>query len=128
MSFDLKVQHRDAKTGRITEVNPYRLHIKGNKKYYERPVGSGNLWFEDGTPANAHKEYTAPLTNDQKMAAEFSAKDSKIRATEEKLAASEKELKEIKAEAAAKKAPAEDAPKENKNVKQAGNANSNSKK
>lgn len=137
MSFDLKVQHRDAKTGRVTSVNPYRLHVKGNSKTYERPVGSGNLWYENDEPANEHRAYEIPLTEDQKLASELSAKDSQLRGMEEKLNAQAKELKAIQDESKDKeakkeakvevKAEAKPAPKGVSNGRKAGNVNSNDK-
>ena len=48
--FDLRVQQWDAR-GRVKSVNPYRVHNQAGATYFERPVNSGNLWYEDNTPA-----------------------------------------------------------------------------
>jgi len=78
--FDPRVVHtRDPKTGRVIRVNPFKLIVERGKRYYEHPVGSGNLWYEDRTTAGRfekgsvilgadHKVYVMPLTEDQKLA------------------------------------------------------------
>lgn len=114
--FDLKTHHFDSR-GRLKAKNPYRLHIQGGEKFFERPVGSGNLWHEGGTPAgrvevklsddglkqtkifhrNAkHIEYIPPLTGDDKLAAEHEELKSKNAAMAAELAAikAEREKKE----------------------------------
>lgn len=46
--FDLQVHHY-SKEGRVTRANPYRLVIDSGKKEFERPVGSGLWYAEDGS-------------------------------------------------------------------------------
>lgn len=46
--FDLKVHHREEKTGRIVRVNPYRLHCsKEFGQVYER---DGQLFYPNNEP------------------------------------------------------------------------------
>jgi hypothetical protein len=121
--FNLRVTHRDEKTGAVTHSDPYVLRVIGTKgedgkldggKMYmfERPVNSGNLWNSRGTPVGrwvngkwdekaAHVAFTPPETQDQKLAKELISKDNRVSELERELAA-------IKAEAEAKqtKAPA----------------------
>ncbi len=110
--FDHRVSIRDPKTRRVIKYQPYRLRIKAGVKLYERPVGSGNMWLEDGTHANEHKPYTPPLVGDAAARAEISARDTKIRELEEKLAGKapadteSKEVAAIRAESAQAAKPA----------------------
>ena len=46
--FDMVTHVRNDK-GIVTRNNPYRFIVKGDKQYYERPPGSGNLYYPDGT-------------------------------------------------------------------------------
>jgi len=94
--FDLRTKIIDNKTKRIIKYQPYRLFVKGGTQKFERPVGSGNLWYSNGEPANEHKPYTPPLTSDQKLRATLTGQDSKIRRLEEQIAIMEKESKQIK--------------------------------
>lgn len=104
--FDIVVHKRDAKTGRVTSVNPYTLRIHNAVEYFERPKGSGNLWFKNNEPAGRyeagrflvgasaaeHKEWVAPLSELDKIAqatASMQAENAKLQA----------ELNEIKREA-----------------------------
>lgn len=118
--FDLKVTHRDEKSGAVVETNPYVLRVCGTTgssektRYWERPAGSGNLFDKKGQPCGrwdstkpegqryikgaAHVEWTPPETKDQKIIRSLSEKDLRI-------AELEKELAAINAEKAAK-APA----------------------
>lgn len=77
--FDLVVQHRDPKTGRVVKVNPYRMIAHEGVQYFERPKHSGNLWFQNGEPAGRyennevkrgapHQEWIPPMTADDKLA------------------------------------------------------------
>lgn len=112
--FDIKVQHRDSKTGRVKDHNPYRLHTVSGKRYFERPLGSGHLYYENGEQAGqmvwendgkkkvikegmAHSEYNRPLTVNEKMQREFDSRGNKIDNLEAKIA--ELEAIQIKAEA-----------------------------
>ena len=102
--FDLKTVIRDSKTGSVVSRQPYRLHVKSGTKYYERPVGSGNLWFEDGSHAGQivgseikagaeHANWVPPISKEQRILDEINSKDSKIRALEAQI--QEMELKAI---------------------------------
>jgi hypothetical protein len=51
VGFDLRVLIKDAKTGEVIRHQPYNRHCVGRHVYYERPVGSGNLFYGDGKPA-----------------------------------------------------------------------------
>lgn len=79
--FDLRTHIRDKK-GRLVATNTYRCHIVNGSKFFERPVGSGNLWFEDGTAAGRwvagkvdkgaeHIAYTAPQAAPDTFATEL---------------------------------------------------------
>lgn len=48
--FDLKTHNFDPK-GRLLSTNHYTLRIISGSRYFERPVGSGNLFDEAGEPA-----------------------------------------------------------------------------
>ncbi len=105
--FDLRVQHRDAKTGSVRRQDPYRLHVVDGKSYYERPKGSGNLYWADGGAAAQifwendgkkkvikelgeykdkegktyeveHTQYERPLTVNEKMQREYDARGQKV--------------------------------------------------
>lgn len=62
--FDLVVHKRDRK-GKIISVNPYRLMCRGNKKLFERPPGSGNLYYANGTLAEAGEEMKKQMAEDE---------------------------------------------------------------
>lgn len=49
--FDLRVQIKDANTGKVIRHQPYTCHIVGGSKLFERPKGSGNLYYESGLSA-----------------------------------------------------------------------------
>lgn len=101
-TFDLKTHSTDPLTGKVSLVNPYRLRIQGAVKYFERPVGSGNLWYEDNEPAGRwvankveseapHIDWVAPISGAEKLQRELvNAKESE--------AALRAELAAIKAE------------------------------
>ena len=79
--FDLNTSVRDKKTGRVIETKYYRLRCSKVGKFFERPINSGHLWYENGEPAGQydydaekgkeikigapHVEWRAPLTKDQ---------------------------------------------------------------
>lgn len=46
--LNLKVHHKNPKTGKIERVTPYRLHIDGRVKKFEVPRGSGVFFYENG--------------------------------------------------------------------------------
>lgn len=84
--FDLRTHYWDA-TGKLVKRDPYVLYVRDGVQYYERPVGSGNLWFENNQPAGrmsrkthpdgkshkqfdhaaTHIEFTEPLSGEQEM-------------------------------------------------------------
>lgn len=117
-NFDFhKVVVRDEKSGRVLSKNPYRAHIVKGVRYFEHPVGSGNIYFENKQPAGrieftakgeplvkegaAHIAWEPPKTQDQTVGEQ----NAKLAIENEKLL---KELAAIKAEQAASK---EDSPK-----------------
>lgn len=106
-SFDLKTHIRNPKTGQLLKVQPYRLHCIGEKKLYERPVGSGNVFYENGEKAGrvvkgkheeseAHIAYAAPLTADKRVNEAIAEKDAEIAALRKQLA--EREVAQISKE------------------------------
>lgn len=88
--FDLRTHHFDGR-GRLKKVNHYRMHNHKGVNYFERPVGSGNLFSENNEPAGRvefleiknerghviksksfdfkaeHKDYVAPLSGQEKL-------------------------------------------------------------
>lgn len=108
--FDL-VTHRRNGQGHLVHVNPYRAYIVEHNRYYERPVGSGNLWLENNQPAGRvefdkdgkrefkfgapHQEWTAPPSGAEKVAEELIA-------TQAQLAAAKAELDAIRKDREAK--------------------------
>ena len=49
MPFDLIVDVREPKTGKIINRIDYVLHISKDGSFYERPPGSGTLYNMDGS-------------------------------------------------------------------------------
>ena len=49
--FDYRVQVKDAKTGRLIRKQDYCKHSRGTEVLLERPIGSGNAFFENGESA-----------------------------------------------------------------------------
>lgn len=82
--IDLTVHHRDARTGRITKVTPYKMRAVHGVQYFEYPIGSGNLWYKNGeeagragdsgkvNPKAAHEVWERPLSADEKEAQKYS--------------------------------------------------------
>jgi hypothetical protein len=56
--FDYRVHISDPKTGRLIKFQPYHMVIKDGVTKIERPIGSGNWFYENGEPVktNAKKE------------------------------------------------------------------------
>lgn len=112
--FNLRVTYRDEKSGVVVDKDPYILRVADRARYWERPVGSGNLFDKKGNPVGRwdvnkpegkrflkgepHVAFEKPLTQDQKLARELVEKSARIETLE-------KELSLIKGEAAPK-APA----------------------
>lgn len=112
--FDLRTHTWDAQ-GRLTDINLYRQFIVGDRNYFERPVGSGNLWLENNQPAGrveykvndkghiyektflvgdkavAHKDYVEPLKGAEKVHFELQQANARAAAAEAELAAIRKE-------------------------------------
>jgi hypothetical protein len=99
--FDRRGQIRDPKTGKILVWQPYTEHIRKEGVFLERPKNSGNLFYEDGTPAGrmnadrkielkaSHIAMMEKKSDAQKIHAELSAKDAQIADLEAKLIAQE---------------------------------------
>lgn len=119
--FDLTVQRWDAQ-GQLTANNPYRMYIMDGEKLFERPLNSGNLWYENNQPAGRmicefndkghiikkefkrdvpHIAYEKPLTGAEKVAAQLAA-------TEARASALEAELAQIRKEQERKQAPVQE--------------------
>lgn len=128
-SWPPKVTYRNAKTGLVDRQEPYIFRTVGSlekgsrdrRNYVEFPAGSGNLWdskwnavgrwdkdapegkrFKEG---EAHVVWTAPETEDQKLAKEMAQKSVRIAELEKELAAiqAEREVKKPEIKTAAKK-------------------------
>lgn len=104
--FDLMTHHWNGQ-GEISRTNLYTCHVVDGNKYFERPINSGNLWFENNQPAGRvlykngvksidataeHISYTAPLEGAEKLHFELENTRTELEAAREELAA-------IKAEA-----------------------------
>lgn len=101
--FNPRIVHeRDPDTGRVVNINPYKLIVSKGERFFEWPKGSGNLWYENREPAGRmeqgliikgaeHKAWTPPETADQKLAREMASKDQQIEALQ-------REINEIKRE------------------------------
>lgn len=48
--FDLVVHQRDKRTGQVTGSNPYRCHVRGDIKIFER---KGAFYFQNGDAVDA---------------------------------------------------------------------------
>lgn len=102
--FDKRVHIRDTK-GRLLHVQPYRLHIISGRQYFERPKGSGNLFFENGDhagrikagnlvdPKAEHIEYVVPKTGAEKLYDDLQVRTQELEAARAELEAIKKEQK-----------------------------------
>lgn len=111
--FDRRGQIRDPKTGNIKVWQPYTEHVRKEGTFLERPKGSGNLFYEDGSAAGRidanrklnlkaeHEIILAPQTEAQKLHQTLVERESRIAKLEAELIKKESEAKV--AEAAAKK-------------------------
>lgn len=120
--FDL-VTHQWDSQGQLVKVNTYRSFIRDGAQVFERPVNSGNLWFENNQPAGRveckfndkghiiskvfnpeaeHIAYTAPLSGAEKVHYE----KEQLRSRNAEL---EAELALIRAEREPKRQPPEQA-------------------
>ncbi len=112
--FDM-ITHETDSRGRVRGTNLYRLHQKDGNSYFERPVGSGNLFYENNEPAGrvivamdkrgrivgkkydfeaAHVAFKKPIDAQTEL-------EQKLMDSEAKNAAMAKELAAIRAEQAA---------------------------
>jgi len=113
--FDMITHETDAR-GRVRGTNLLRIHMKDGNSYYERPVGSGNLFYENNEPAGrveAKKDARGRIVG---KTFDFNAKhvvfkkpadaqtelEQKLMEEQAKSSALEKELAAIRAEDAAK--------------------------
>lgn len=99
--FDLRTHHWNAQ-GILTKKNLYTLYVIDGNKFFERPVNSGNLWYENNQPAGrveyvdgkriiaegkAHIEYKAPLQGDEAIHYALEQEKARTAALEAELAA-----------------------------------------
>lgn len=109
--FDL-VTHKWDHQGALIEKNLYRSYILDGRQYFERPVNSGNLFFENNQPAGRveytfgptgkisskkfmfeadHKTFVAPLVGDEKLHFELEQMRAKNAQLEAELSAISKD-------------------------------------
>lgn len=123
--FDTRVHLRD-KHGNLESEQHYAYHIIDGIQYFERPIGSGNLFEPNGSPcgrmtnrrtlevdaAAAHEEYVLPPTGAEAVQIELDLARSESEALRKELAALKKErelaetIKDLEAKVEAKAAPA----------------------
>lgn len=105
--FNLKTHHFDHR-GRLLRRSPYRCHVIGGTQYFEQPVNSGNLFYENNAPAGRmeytfnkkgkietkkfvadaeHIAYEAPLTGIEKVHVENKSLVDEVSALKAELAA-----------------------------------------
>lgn len=110
VGFNFQVHYRNEKTGLVDRVDAYNKHVFGGEagriEVMERPKGSGNCWDAQNRPAgrvvlegegrsarlthkpdDAHIEWIAPQTADQKLAHETAAQRAENVALKKELAA-----------------------------------------
>jgi hypothetical protein len=110
--FDLQTHYWDNKSKRLSHKNPYRMHAIDGVQYWERPVGSCNLFYKNDEPAGRldlkkmkvlpeaeHIEWEAPKTAAELREVEFH--DAKRENAELR-----KELEQIRKENEVKAKPA----------------------
>ena len=102
--FDLIVHRRDEKSGRVKEIAPYRMYAKDGNEYFERPKGSGNLFFRNNEHAGRmvegvvkkdaeHIEWVVPLSADQQLAQHNAAQADELAKLRAELDSMKKEKK-----------------------------------
>jgi len=115
--FDLQTHFWDSQ-GNLVKKNLYTQYVIKGEQYFERPVGSGNLWSGGNQPAGriertfdstgrqtaqdfqfeaAHKAYSAPLSGEEKL-------HYQLEQEREARIAAEKELAAIRSERSPDKA------------------------
>lgn len=110
--FDLRTHVRSAK-GDITSKQPYRLKISNGKSLFERPVGSGNWYTQNGEQvqfgeAQAEKKPEYKVAELEAMLADVEAK---LKAFEEEKKAQDVELAPVPLTQAPAKAQTKEVPK-----------------
>lgn len=106
--FDL-ITHHWSPTGQLIRKNLYTLYVVEGNKFFERPVKSGNLWYENNTPAGriefdakgirkitegaSHVAFTPKLEGDDALFYELEQEKTKRAAAEAELAAIKKEAR-----------------------------------
>lgn len=104
--FDLRNRITD-KNGEVTLKQDYFIHLRAGQQYFERPVGSGNLFFLSGQPAGRletsengmktindkaeHIEFYAPLDADGELFEQLKATQAESEALRRELDAIKKE-------------------------------------
>ena len=53
--FDYRTHIKDGKTGKLIRLQQYARHTRNAEVLLERPIGSGNCWYENGVPAGRWK-------------------------------------------------------------------------
>lgn len=130
--FSKRTHYHNAR-GKLLKTDHYRLHVREGVQYFERPINSGNLWFENGEaagrveyvnapgakfaskridPEAPHKIYRAPLVGAEKLSFENQELVEAKENLQDENDALRAELQAIKAEMAAKQTspkPARDA-------------------
>ena len=109
--FDLRTHIWDTK-GNLVKENTYRSFIREGRQVFERPVGSGNLWYENNEPAGRiecqynekghiiakefkpeakHIEFVPPMNDDEKTYFELQNANKRLAQLEAELASIKKE-------------------------------------
>lgn len=99
--FDNRVHIKDAKSGKIIRLQHYARHSQGNEVLFERPIGSGNAFTENGNPVGRYdfKKWTK-ISDTHIAVAQPPA--NRTEELEQHNAALEQELAALKAEAEAR--------------------------
>lgn len=97
--FDLTVHHRDPKTGAITKEDHYALHIGQDGHLFERPIGSGMMYYANGVLAkDLYKDKRESEAKAKENEIQAKA-DSEKKAQDERMASLSDERKKIIEEA-----------------------------
>lgn len=126
--FDLRNRITD-KHGEVIEKQDYFIHSKGAQQFFERPPGSGNLFYISGEPAGRlelgeggqkvilegepHQEFEVPLDADGELFEMLQAKTRQLESVKRELDAIRKDKsiseqeKKIRAQGTAQRLEAE---------------------
>lgn len=119
--FDL-VTHHWSRTGQLIRKNLYTLYVVEGNKFFERPIKSGNLWYENNQPAGRiefpngvrkitegapHVAFTAKLEGDDALFYELEQEKNRNAKLEAELAAIRKDAAPKNAEQSGSVAPTE---------------------